>query len=65
MLAPKSGKKTRDTLRRRAREGAAYVNERGGEIADRAADLMERGARAVRDQKENLAGVAEAMTSRL
>ena len=64
ILAPKSGQKTRDALRTRAREGADYVSKRGAEIGDRAADLIERGERAVQNQKEKLTDVAEAISSR-
>jgi len=59
-LAPRSGRETRELLRTKAGEGADYMSQRTSEMADRASDLVERGRQAVEDQKENLAGVAEA-----
>jgi len=65
MLAPRSGKKTRDALRTRAKAGVGYVGQRGVEVADRAADLMKRGQRVMQDHKETLTGVTDAIASHL
>ena len=64
ILAPKSGQETRDALGTRAREAADYVSQRGAEVADRAADLTERGERVLRGHKEKLTDVAESIASR-
>jgi gas vesicle protein len=44
LLAPQSGRKTRNMLRRRYEDAFEAVNERAGELRDRAGEWRDRGA---------------------
>ncbi len=71
LLAPKSGKQTRDMIGARAREGADYLTARSLEVADRvgstgrnlqnqATELVDRSVEAINRQKEQLAAAIDA-----
>jgi gas vesicle protein len=60
LLTPKSGRDTRQYLRDKADEGTELLKRHGEEIANGAADLLERGAKAVRHQKEGVIAAVDA-----
>ena len=60
LFAPKSGRNSRQYLRDKADEGAGYLKRQGQEIANGAADILERSAKAVRHQKENVMAAVDA-----
>ena len=47
LVAPRSGEKTRSLIRGKAREGAAYLRQRGSDVRDAAADTIRDGVRKV------------------
>jgi len=56
LLAPKSGRETRDVIRKSATEGEEYFEQRGAEFRDTLKDLI----RAVTRQRDNLTAAIEA-----
>jgi Gas vesicle protein len=60
LLAPKSGRETRDLLRSKADEGKDYLRRRSEEVKESAEELLERGRAALVRQKEQLAAAVDA-----
>jgi gas vesicle protein len=60
LFAPKSGQQTRELLRVKAEDGEDYLVQRGHELRDNAADLINRGKEAISRQKSTLADAVEA-----
>lgn len=60
LLAPKSGRETRDLLRSKADEGKDYLRRRSEEVKESAEELLERGRAALARQKEQLAAAVDA-----
>jgi gas vesicle protein len=60
LFAPKSGPETRDLLRSKADEGKEYLKRRSNEVADQAAEALERGKSTVTRQRDNLVAAVEA-----
>jgi len=71
LLAPRSGRETRDYLRQKAGEGRDYLKERtdegkeylrrrSSELREQAGDLVDRGKEAISHQKDQLAAAFEA-----
>ena len=60
LFAPKSGPETRDLLRSKADEGKEYLRKKSTEVADQAADVIERGKSTVTRQRDNLVAAVEA-----
>jgi len=56
LLAPKSGRKTRQLIRSSAAEGEEYLEQRGAELRDTLKDLI----KAVSRQRDNLTAAIEA-----
>lgn len=56
LLAPKSGRETRDVIRKSATEGEQYFERRGAEFRDTLKDLI----KAVSRQRDNLTAAIEA-----
>ena len=56
LLAPKSGRETRQVIRNSAAEGEQYLEQRGAELRDTLNDLIQ----AVRCQRDNLTAAIEA-----
>jgi gas vesicle protein len=60
LFAPKSGEETREYIRTKADEGKEYLRRRGGELREKAEDVVERGRAAVSQQREHLTAAVEA-----
>lgn len=60
LLTPKSGSDSRKYLKSKADEGADYLKRQAQELANGAADVLERGAKTVRHQKENVMAAVNA-----
>jgi gas vesicle protein len=71
LLAPDSGVVTRNTIRRKAEqgrdllnakaeEGRDYLKRQGAKLADRTNEFVERGKRAMSEQKDKVASAVEA-----
>lgn len=60
LFAPKSGEETRELLRSKAEEGADFVKRRSTELADSAAETIDRGKQTLQRHKENLSAAVEA-----
>jgi gas vesicle protein len=56
LLAPKSGRETRQVIRNSAAEGEEYLEQRGAELRDTLTDLI----KAVSRQRDNLTAAIEA-----
>ncbi|MBI4456412.1 MAG: YtxH domain-containing protein [Acidobacteria bacterium] len=71
LLAPKSGKETRDLIAERAKDGAEYLTTKGREfrdlvdstgrrVQDQAGDLVDRSVEVFNRQREQLSAAMEA-----
>ena len=60
LLAPRSGKETRDYLTQKAEEGRGYVTTKGREIRGQAEAAVDRARDVVAKQKEQLSAALEA-----
>jgi gas vesicle protein len=60
LLAPRSGKETRDFIVQRAEEGREFVMTKGEEIRKQAEDAVEKGKDLVNKQKDLLSAALEA-----
>jgi gas vesicle protein len=60
LLAPKSGRETRELLKDKADEGKEYLKRRGSELRDDASDLIDRGKGAIGRQKDNVSEAVDA-----
>ncbi|HEY3131809.1 MAG TPA: YtxH domain-containing protein [Acidobacteriota bacterium] len=71
LMAPKSGKETRDMIGTKAREGADYLTTKSREVVDvvgtksrnlqsQANELVDRGVEVINRQKDQLAAAIEA-----
>lgn len=60
LLAPRSGKETRDMIVQRAEDGRDFINAKGEEIRRQAEDAVEKGRGMVNQQKELLSAALEA-----
>jgi len=60
LLAPRSGKETRDLIVQKAEEGRDYVRTKGEEIRKQAEDAVEKGRDLVNKQKDLLSAALEA-----
>jgi len=60
LLAPKSGKETRDFIAQKADEGRDYVKNKSVELRKQAEDAVEKGKDLVTKQKELLSAALEA-----
>ena len=54
LLAPKSGRETRELLKSKADDGKEYIKRRGSELRDDASNMIDRGKAAIDRQKENV-----------
>jgi gas vesicle protein len=60
LLAPKSGKETRDYISQRAEEGRDYLASKGREYRRQAEDYVDKAKDVVTRQKEQLSAALEA-----
>ena len=60
LLAPRSGKETRDMIVQKAEEGRDYVKTKSDEIRKQAEDAVEKGKDMVNKQKDLLSAALEA-----
>ena len=60
LLAPRSGKETRDMIAQKAEEGRDYVKTKSEEIRKQAEDAVEKGKDLVNKQKDLLSAALEA-----
>ena len=60
LLAPKSGAETRKLIQSKASEGTDYIRNQALNAATAAGEALERGNRAVRQQKENVVAAVDA-----
>ena len=60
LLAPRSGKETRDMIVQKAEEGRDYVKAKSDEIRKQAEDAVEKGKDMVNKQKDLLSAALEA-----
>ena len=60
LFTPKSGVESRRYLRDKADEGKDYLKRQAQQVADNTADVLDRTAKAVRHQKENLGAAVDA-----
>ena len=60
LLAPRSGKETRDMIVQKAEEGRDFVVTKGEEIRKQAEDAVEKGKDMVNKQKDLLSAALEA-----
>jgi hypothetical protein len=54
LLAPRSGRETRNYLQTKTREGAEYLKRQGQDLVDGATETIERGKQKLRNQVNNL-----------
>ena len=60
LFAPRSGEESRQMIESKFREGREYLRDQAGQIADATNDAVDRGARTIRHQKENVEAAVEA-----
>jgi gas vesicle protein len=60
LFAPKSGQASRQYIRNKADEGADYLKRQAQQAADNTADVLDRAAKAVRHQTENVTAAMDA-----
>ena len=60
LLAPKSGPETRKVLRSKAAEGSDYLASRASDARDTAAEAINRGKKAIKQNAENLSAAVDA-----
>jgi gas vesicle protein len=60
LFTPKSGQASRQYIRNKADEGADYLKRQAQQVADSTADVLDKAAKAVRHQKENVAAAVDA-----
>jgi len=60
LFTPKSGQASRQYIRNQAGKGADHLKRQAQQVADSTADVLDRAAKAVRHQKENLAAAMDA-----
>jgi len=60
LFTPKSGQDSRQYLRGKADEGADYLKKQAQQVANTTADVLDRAAKAVRHQKENVEAAVDA-----
>jgi len=60
LFAPKSGAENRNYLRSKTQEGTAYLKNQGEQLANSAAEQVQRGKRTVQDQVKNFSDALEA-----
>ncbi len=60
LFTPKSGQDSRQYLRDKADEGADYLKKQAQQVANTTADVLDRAAKAVRHQKENVEAAVDA-----
>jgi gas vesicle protein len=60
LLAPKSGRETRELLKDKADEGKEYLKRRGSELREDASDLIDRGKGAMDRQKDKVSDAVDA-----
>ena len=60
LLAPKSGRETRDLLKGKADEGKEYIKRRSSELRDNASEIIDRGKQAIGRQKDNVSEAVDA-----
>jgi len=58
LFAPKPGAQTRQYLSDRANEGTDYLAQQGQQLKDSTSDLLEKGRKIVREQKDKVADMA-------
>ena len=54
LMAPKSGKSTRNLIRQRATDGAEYLKHSGMELRDKAAELTRKPTETINHQKDGV-----------
>jgi gas vesicle protein len=59
LFAPKSGTDSRNYLRLKTQEGATYLKNQGEQLANSAAETVERGKRTLQDQVQNLTNAVD------
>jgi gas vesicle protein len=60
LLAPKSGPETRKLLRSKAEESTDFLASRAADARDKAAEAINRGKKAVKQNAENLSAAVDA-----
>ena len=60
LFTPRSGQASREYIRAKADEGADYLKKQAQQVADTTADVLDRAAKAVRHQKENVTAAVDA-----
>ncbi len=60
LFTPKSGQDSRQYLRNKADEGADFLKKQAQQVANTTADVLDRTAKAVRHQKENVEAAVDA-----
>jgi gas vesicle protein len=60
LLAPKSGRETRELIKDKAGEGTEYLKQRGADIKQTASEWVDKGKEALGRQKETIADAMEA-----
>ena len=60
LFTPQSGQDSRQFLRNKADEGADYLKKQAQQVANTTADVLDRAAKAVRHQKENVEAAVDA-----
>ena len=60
LYAPKPGSETRETLRSKAGEGREFVSERARKAREQASDVVDRGKKVAKQQKEQFKSAYEA-----
>jgi gas vesicle protein len=60
LLAPKSGRETRELLKDKADEGKEYLKRRGSALREDASDLIDRGKGAIDRQKDTVSDAVDA-----
>jgi len=60
LLAPKSGPETRKLLRSKAAESTDYLASRAADARDTAAEAINRGKKAIKQNAENLSAAVDA-----
>jgi gas vesicle protein len=63
LFAPKSGRDARKLIQDKAGEGTDYLKRKSQDMAGSAADVLDRGVKTVRHQKENLTAAVDAGTA--
>jgi gas vesicle protein len=59
LFAPKSGTDSRNYLRSKTQEGATYLKNQGEQLANSAAETVERGKRTLQDEVNNLTNAVD------